>query len=227
MSRVDPNGDSRRALIARLSATLPPVRRPWPPLRVALLYWLATWGLVVAVGLAVAPARPNAVLQAITHPQFLLESLLGLIAGAAVVAFAFADSVPGYARRGAMSAALVLAVAWALAYVVGLEYPALPPSMAGKRPLCFYETLAYGAPAALVAWMLVLRYYPLAPVRSAALLGLAAGIVPALFMQFACMYDPAHILTHHILPIPLLVAASVAVAWPMRRRVARRRRRPS
>jgi hypothetical protein len=30
--------------------------------------------------------------------------------------------------------------------------------------------------------------------------GLAAGLIPALYMQIACMYDPGHILLFHILP---------------------------
>jgi hypothetical protein len=40
---------------------------------------------------------------------------------------------------------------------------------------------------------------------------ISAAAVPALLMQFACMYDPAHILSHHILPIPLVVAGMTLV----------------
>jgi hypothetical protein len=32
------------------------------------------------------------------------------------------------------------------------------------------------------------------------MIGLAAGATPALIMQFACMYVPVHIITHHLLP---------------------------
>jgi hypothetical protein len=36
--------------------------------------------------------------------------------------------------------------------------------------------------------------------------GAAAAAVPGLFMQLACMYDPAHILTHHLAPIGVVAA---------------------
>ena len=46
-------------------------------------------------------------------------------------------------------------------------------------------------------------------------LGLAAGMLPALYMQLACMYEPLHILTLHILPglAMVLMAAVIAVLW--------------
>ena len=41
--------------------------------------------------------------------------------------------------------------------------------------------------------------------------GLVAGLLPALYMQFACMYAPAHILMFHIGP-GLAVAGLAALA---------------
>ena len=43
-------------------------------------------------------------------------------------------------------------------------------------------------------------------------LGLAAGMLPALYMQIACMYLPAHILQFHILPGLMVVFVGAAVA---------------
>ena len=48
-------------------------------------------------------------------------------------------------------------------------------------------------------------------------LGLAAGMLPALYMQLACMYEPTHILSMHILPGLLMVLAGAAIALLWRR----------
>jgi hypothetical protein len=75
-------------------------------------------------------------------------------------------------------------------------------------------------------WLIHRNYHPLAPLRSAALIGLAGAMLPALFMQFACMYDPAHILHFHILPIPGVVVLGVIGAWVARRVLRSPARRP-
>jgi hypothetical protein len=201
----------RRQLIAQLATDLQPVRTPPSPLRMALLWWLVSWAFVVVVTLLFAPAREGGWSQLLTHGRFLAESLLGLIAALVIALFAFTDSVPGLARRAAFSVGLVLVVIWISSYVIGLEYPTLPISMQGKRADCFPETLLYSLLPATVGIWLCLRYYPLAPLRTAVLMTLSASMMPALFMQLACMYDAAHILSHHILPIPLLIGAVIAL----------------
>ena len=53
--------------------------------------------------------------------------------------------------------------------------------------------------------------------RAGALLGLAAGSLPALMMQIACMYSPEHILAFHIGPALAVAGAGAALgAWLMR-----------
>lgn len=205
--------DQRKLLIRRLASDLRPVPPALSPLLMAGLWWLCTWVFVVAVTLTLAPLRPGALVQLATEGRFALESLVGLSAGGCLAVYAFADSIPGYDRRPFLVIGLGLASVWVMSYVAGLEYPAMIPSMEGKRAECFLETLLYSAPPALAGWWLSRRYYVLAPVRNTALLTLAAAMVPALFMQIACMYDPAHILSHHILPIPLIVALAAAIQW--------------
>ena len=85
-------------------------------------------------------------------------------------------------------------------FLVGLASPALEPSMLGKRPMCFVETLIYSVPPLLALWFIQRRLYPLRPVASAMLAGLSSGLIPAVYMQFACMYEPLHILAFHIGP---------------------------
>lgn len=200
----------QQEVIARLAADLTPVSTAWPPLRVAGLWWLGSWLFVISVTLLTGPLRPGAFLQAVANARFALESLVGFLAAAFIAAWAFHDSVPGTRRSGLLSAGLVAAALWIIAYVAGLEFPALEPSMAGKRIDCFLQTLLFAAPPmATGIWLANRCYLPLEPLRTAALIGLAGAMLPALFMQFACMYDPAHILSHHILPIPGVVVAGV------------------
>ena len=95
---------------------------------------------------------------------------------------------------------------WLAQYMLGLVSPALEPSSLGKRDHCYLETMAYSLPPILVALFLVRRLYPLRFVRTAMTLGLVAGMLPALYMQLACMYDPAHILPFHLGPIAAVAA---------------------
>jgi hypothetical protein len=213
----------QQELIAKLTAELKPVKTAPPPLRVAGLWWLGSWVFVIAVTLLTGPLRPGAFVDLATSAQFAAESVLGFLAAALIAAWAFEDSIPGTRSRGLLYLGLVAAALWLIAYVVGLQYPALEPSMAGKRPGCALQTLLFATPPLVAGiWLTNRNYFPLAPLRSAALIGLAGAMLPALFMQFACMYDPLHILRFHILPIPGVVAAGVIGAWVARRAFGRR-----
>ena len=90
---------------------------------------------------------------------------------------------------------------------------------------CYLEILIHALPPALVALFFIRRLYPLNFIRTSMAAGLAAGMIPALYMQLACAYEPVHILTLHILPglCVVLVAAAVATVWrlPGRTRNAR------
>jgi hypothetical protein len=211
-------------LIAKLTADLTPVKTAPPPLRVAGLWWLGSWLFVIVVTLLTGPLRPGAFVDLLTSAQFAAESLVGFFAAALIAAWVFEDSIPGTRRRGLLLLGLAAVATWLIAYVVGLEYPALEPSMAGKRAGCVLQTLLFAAPPMVAGiWLTNRNYFPLAPLRSAALIGLAGAMLPALFMQFACMYDPLHILRFHILPIPGVVIAGVIGAWVARRAFGRRR----
>ena len=85
--------------------------------------------------------------------------------------------------------------------------------MLGKRDHCVVETLLFALPPACLALFLTRRLYPLKPVRSALLFCLVAGMLPALYMQIACMYAPLHIIQMHIVPGLLVALAGGAAAW--------------
>jgi hypothetical protein len=203
----------RDDLIEQLSTDLEPVR-PAPAADLISVAWLLVSAVyVVLLTHLWGPIRPNALHQLATEPRFFAETALGVVAIVLVALAAFRAAVPGALSSGLRRLAFALLVLWLASYVVGLYSPALEPSMLGKRPHCLWETLVYALPPALVGIYLVRRFYPLTPVRTAALVGLVSGMIPALYMQLACMYAPSHILLFHILPGSLMALAAAAVAW--------------
>ena len=200
-------------LIASLSSDLQPTRPPQSVDVTALLWLVGSVGFVICITAWFGPIRPNAVTQLATQTRFLLETVLGVIAIASTAMMAFRTAVPGAATNRGVLIAIALVVLWLGNYVFGLAYPALEPSMLGKRDHCVVEALLFGLPPALLALLLSRRFYPLRPVHSAFLFFLAAAMLPALYMQFACMYAPAHILQMHILPGLLVTLGGTLCAW--------------
>ena len=203
----------REDLIAELSSGLAPVRPPPAPGILSGLWLLLGACFVIAITHWFGPIRATALTQLATEPRFLLETLLGALAIAYTVVTAFRAAIPGAMPRRSALIAVGLMLLWLANYVFGLVSPALEPSMLGKRPHCVFETLLFGLPLACLAFLMSRRLYPLRPVYTAALFGLAAGMVPALYMQIACMYAPAHILSMHILPGLLVALACMLGAY--------------
>lgn len=206
-------------LISKLSSELPPVGAPGNINRLAVAWFLLGALFVVAVTLLAGPIRPGAIAQLGNHPRFLLETMLGVAAILWVSLAAFRASVPGALTRGFKLTGVALIGIWLAQYVIGFISPALEPSMLGERAHCNVETLLYALPVTLAGLFIVHRHYPLRPAQAGLFVGLAAGMLPALFMQLACMYEPAHILLFHVLPglLVAVIAAVIAVRWPDRR----------
>jgi hypothetical protein len=168
----------------------------------ALLWALGSWAFVVTAALWVAPMRPGFVDQLLASPRFALETLFGLGAVIVATAIGFLLGIPGSGSvRRRVFIALGLPALWAGFYVYGLYDPALEPSTLGARPLCFAEVLLYGVPTTLAGLLLLRRLAPLERAYTGAVVGAAAGAIPGLLMEIACMYVPAHILSFHIAPI--------------------------
>ena len=206
-------------LIARLSRDLAPVA-PAPDVNKQAAAWFLLSAIyVVAVTHLVGPARPGAFAQLATEPRFLLETLLGVAAICWLGLLAFRAAIPAVLTKLFAVGGFGLLGFWLAQYVIGLFSPALEPSTLGMRSHCYYETLVFAVPPILVGLFLVRRLYPLRFVRTAMSLSLAAGMLPALYMQLACMYEPVHILEFHILPGVLAVAvgAIIAVFWRLPR----------
>jgi hypothetical protein len=155
--------------------------------------------------------------QLSSEPRFLAETAWGLLAISITAVVAFRAAIPGALNIRFARLATALMAIWLASYVVGLYSPALEPSMLGKRPHCFWETLVYAVPPVLVALVMMRRLYPLQPVQTAMVFGLVSGMIPALYMQIACMYIPAHILQFHVLPGMLVSLVGAAIVWTFRK----------
>jgi hypothetical protein len=168
-----------------------------------ILFWLVLNFLIAFVLVYLGgPFRDGSLRQAGENIQFLLESIIGLVAIIALGITAIRSGIPAggsFSRRYAP--ALLVLLVWIGFYFVGIWHPALEPSMVGKRDnLCYLETLIYGLPSLLVGLYLLSRLWPTNGGWSGLMVGLVAGMTPALLMQFACMYIPLHIIMHHLLP---------------------------
>jgi hypothetical protein len=217
--------ESRHDLIKGLVADLQPVNRPGNITR-PFAWWLAS-ALIYgcAIVLATGGWRAGAFEAFRSSPAIGLEVLIAITAIVLLAHAAFRSAIPDALprwRRFALPLALV--GAWVLFYVIGLSYPAIPPSMLGKREHCFLQTLLFSLPSFAVLLWLVRGLMPLWPRTTAAAAGGAAAAIPAILMQLACMYDPLHALLYHLTPV-FMVAALGALAGPVvltRREISRR-----
>ena len=206
-------------LIADLSRDVAAVS-PAPAVdRLGVAWFVMSAVYVVVATHVIGPGRAGAFSQLATEPRFLMESLLGAAAILWISLLAFRAAIPAALTRQFAAAGFVLMALWLAQYVIGLVSPALEPSMVGKRGHCYYETMIYALPPILVGVFIIRRLYALRFVRTAMSLSLAAGMLPALYMQLACMSEPAPILSLHILPGLLMVLAGAAIAalWRQRR----------
>jgi hypothetical protein len=210
--------NKHESLISSLSSKLEPVSPPPNINRLAMAWFALSAIYVVAVTQLFGPIRSNAIAQLGTEPRFALETLLGVAAILWFSLLAFRSAIPAALSRKFTAAGLVLMALWLAQYVIGLVSPALEPSSLGNRHHCYIETMVYSLPVILAGLFFVRRLYPLRPVRTAMSISLVAGMLPALYMQLACMYEPTHILAFHILPGLLMVGvgAGIAAWWRQR-----------
>ncbi len=203
---------NRDELIDQLTGDLAPVSPPAPVWRAAAGWLGLSWGLVAGLTLATGSLRDGWAMQLLASPHFALECALGLAAGASGIALALELAIPGRRpRRRALALAAGTWGLWAGVLLYGLVDPALAPSMLGKRPHCAVEIVLYAVPPLAGALWLLARRAALDRTAATAVAAAAAGSVPALVMQVACMYDPAHAAVFHLGPA-LLVAALGAAA---------------
>ncbi len=210
----------RDDLIQDLAEDLTPVRSPGRTTGTTFAWLTGAWIFVGAAMLASGSLRPGVGEQILGSARFLLESLLGLAAGAVGIAAALRLGIPRPgAPLGRVAPALALLGLWGALQVYALWDPLLTPSMEGKRAGCWLQTFVFGAPPLAVGLWLARRLAPFARAWTGALLGAVAGALPGLMMQFACMYEPSHNLTHHVAPILALAVLGALLGPRVLRRI--------
>lgn len=191
---------NRKNLIDTLSEDLTPVK-PLNLRAVTIAWYFGAFAFAIAIMLVIAPFRENIFEQLASSKQFLFESVFGLITIGFLIYRAIELSRPS---GNTSSKALVLPISmltiWLSMYVYGYVEPALEPSMHGKRPHCSLEVMLISIPSMLIGMVIIKKQWPIMPTMSALLIGLAAGAIPQLLMQFGCMYETTHILLYHVLP---------------------------
>jgi len=200
---------NRIDLIQMLSADLPPVSQRSNILIPGLLWFVISWIYVVVLSLFLGSLRIGALNALITNPQFAFESLLGFVAGVLFCIIAFQESIPGLQRKWLVHLSILTALLWIACYTLGLSFPAIEPSRIGKRAHCVLEAYLYSVPPMFIGYLLIYQRFPLNSIRAGLFIGISAGMLPALFMQISCMYDPWHILTHHLGPASVVILLGI------------------
>lgn len=203
---------NRDRLIAALAGDLKPVS-PWRrPRNLAVLWLLTSVVFVTTVSALIEPWRPGFAGQFAASLPFATEILLASAGVVVIIALAFLTAVPGAIRASrALSGGLIAVLPWLALLLAGLWAPALEPGMLGKRAACHMEVLVLSVPPLVLGMILLRRLYPLRGRVSGALTGAAAGMIPAIAMQMACMYVVPHALIHHLLPVAAPVLAGTAI----------------
>lgn len=193
---------NRKELISDLSRDLASSSRAGRTTDLITLWLIFNFVAALLLVTSTGSFREGSFQQAYEHPRFLLESLTGLLAIVLLGVTAIRSGIPSNTPAlKQYSPALLILIIWLGFYVAGIWFPALEPSTLGKRDFpCFLETMLYGLPSLVMGLYLIGRLWPLDRMWAGLMTGLAAGATPALIMQFACMYIPTHIITHHLIP---------------------------
>ncbi len=191
---------SRQQLVKSLAMQATPLKPLMHNNLLAFLWLLGSVIYCLTIIHLAGPLRASAFNQLMTEPRFLLEMLLGFSAITLTVFAAFQGTVPG-ARNPTLNTIATFAVLlWIALNIYGLFDPAMALSTEGARHYCVYETFIYALPPLLIAGFLARRRLVLEPGSTGFTLGLATGLIPAWYMQIACMYAPEHMLKFHLLP---------------------------
>lgn len=203
--------------IEALVDDLTPVQPAPGGLRSLVVWSVLCWGFVSAFVLLGGPIREGALASALDSPRFMLELAIAIGTGLTALVAALELGVPGTPARLRLGVLpLLLLSGWLVLALLALEHPVVPPSMAGKRPHCFVQSIGLALPPGLLAFGLLRRRValagPAAGLRVGLLAGVAASAIPAFWMQLACMYDPLHALQFHLSPIAVFATAGALIA---------------
>ena len=127
------------------------------------IFWSISCNIfVVLLTILTGPLRGNFLNQLLTSPQFLLEFFVGVAINPAACISLFYLIVPSENSLSfkRMSLAILPFLLLILLAFISTLYPALPPSMEGKRIYCTEQTLVFGIIPFLGLWTAVKKAYP-------------------------------------------------------------------
>jgi hypothetical protein len=179
------------ALLAKITADLRPVK----PVRSAEkrgLAVLAIAAVTAAILLSILGMRRD--LESFASPWFLTMLVMRVGAGTLLVLLALKDAIPG-----ARSIGTAMKIAAAFGAIVLFTMPAVFAWTLKANegtigpPLCYPSILVVAIPSFAGLLWLLMRAYPLHPLRTAALAGLGTGILAEAAQFVACSNaSPAH-----------------------------------
>ena len=186
--------------------------KPTQPLRppgVRTLLWFSL--IVVSTALTtlwVHEYRPDFWIQLSQHWRFKAEIASGTLLVLSTFYIVFASSIPGEeVKPWAKLTYLVSFLVFAGSIISSFGMASPEASSLGARPFCEVEVFIYGG-LSMGGLFYLIRNGIVIPYSSMnMLLGFSAGLISALIMQLACMYDPWHGLVFHFGPALLLGVA--------------------
>ena len=214
--------------IETLASDLKPVRPLRPPWMRALFWFALATGLTALVLYGVQEYRPGFLEQLNGHGRFQLEIAAGLVWTLLTFYLVFASSIPGIQIHPAVKAACLLSfLVFAGSLVSGFWIAAPESSRLGARAACELEVFVYGG-LTMGGLFYLIRNGILVPYSwSPAWIGSAGGMISALLMQLACMYDPWHGLAFHFGPAVILGVAGWLLSEKIKTRLERKPQRLS
>jgi hypothetical protein len=185
--------------------------KPTPPLRSPGFRTVISFSFLAVVTamtiLWVQEYRPGFWMQLSEHWRFKAEIVSGIVLTLSTFYIVFASSIPGEKiNYGAKLTCLVSFIVFAGSLGIGFGMASPESSALGSRPFCELEVLIYGGLSMGGLFYLIRNGIIVSYSSKNVLLGFSAGLISALIMQLACMYDPLHGLLFHFIPALLLGA---------------------
>src|SRR6516225_6273206 len=196
--------------VARIVASLQPVRRLWP-----LTWRLAVWALleVAALLFALHNTSRTDLEQQMQNPWYLLGVGGFVLAGSLGAALALRSAIPGREPRAVQSVLLIVLALGSALLILREPFKGnlLVTSFIKTGMPCAQGVVVLAAiPLVGLIWA-VRRAPPLSAGFGGALIGAAAFLTSFAFMRLRCPIDQgAHVLVWHLLPALVGIALS---AW--------------
>jgi hypothetical protein len=204
-------------LMKRVADSIGPSLQPVRPLA-------PTWALVIGVvlvGTAVAlvgAARAGVQgVEALGVPaRLLIFGALALLAGVSAAQMV-REWIPG--SRYVPSAAILAASCLALLVVFALLFHDYQTNHFLSSGLtCLATGLLHAVPAALLAWWLLRRGYPVNSVSAGLTAGTFAGLAGLTMLELHCTnFEALHVLVWHTLVVPVSAALGALAGWVLAR----------